>query len=79
MKLLRAVVGKIRRDSIMNAYTRGELKMEETQNEIKRSFLRWFGHIKRMDGHRIPKKIIGNEDEWKKTQGQITHTMDRPS
>lgn len=23
-------------------------------------------------------KIIGNKDEWKKTQGKTTHTMDRP-
>jgi hypothetical protein len=25
------------------------------------------------------KKIIGNEDEWKKTQGQTRYMMDRPS
>jgi hypothetical protein len=24
-------------------------------------------------------KYIRNEDEWKKTQGQTTHMMDRPS
>jgi hypothetical protein len=24
-------------------------------------------------------QIIGNEDEWKKTQGWTVHTMDRPS
>jgi hypothetical protein len=29
--------------------------------------------------HRIQKKIIGNEDDWKMTQEQTTYTMDRPS
>jgi hypothetical protein len=25
------------------------------------------------------KSIIGNEDEWKKTKGQIMHMMNRPT
>lgn len=45
MKLLRAVVRKTRRDRIGNTYIRGELKMEETQNQIMRSKLRRFGHV----------------------------------
>jgi hypothetical protein len=40
MKLLTAIVEKTRRDRIRNIYIRGELKMEETQNQIKESRLR---------------------------------------
>jgi hypothetical protein len=36
MKLLRATMGKTRRDRSRNTYTRGELKMEDTQNQIER-------------------------------------------
>jgi hypothetical protein len=32
--------------------------MENLQNQIKRSRLRWFGHAKRMDEHRIEIKIF---------------------
>jgi hypothetical protein len=32
--------------------------MEEIQNQIKRSRLRWFGHVKRMDQHRISERLL---------------------
>jgi hypothetical protein len=56
MKFLRAAVGKNWRDRIRNMYIRGELKMEGIQNQIKQIRLRWFGHVKRMDEHRILKR-----------------------
>jgi hypothetical protein len=37
MKFLRATVGKNRRDRIRNTYIKGELMIEEIQNQIKRS------------------------------------------
>jgi hypothetical protein len=73
MNFLSGIMGKTRRDRIRNIYIRGGLKMEEIQNQIEESRLRQFGHVERMDEHRIPKKIIGNEDEWK---GQTTYRMD---
>jgi hypothetical protein len=53
MKFLRAVVGKARRNRIRNTHIRGELRMEEIQNQTERSRLRWFGHVRRMDEHKI--------------------------
>jgi hypothetical protein len=54
--------------------------MKEIQNQIKESRLRWFGHAERIDEHRIPKTITGNEDEWKQNEdewkGQTTYRMD---
>jgi hypothetical protein len=58
MKFLRGTVGKTRRDRIRNTYIRGQLKMEQIQNQIEESRLRWFGHVKRMDEHRIPKRLL---------------------
>jgi hypothetical protein len=47
------------RDRIRNIHIRVELKMEEIQNQIEESRLRWSGHVKRMEKHRIRK------DYWK--------------
>jgi hypothetical protein len=55
MKFLRAIMGKTKKDSIRNAHIREELRMEDIQNQIKGHRLKWFGHVKRMDEHRIPK------------------------
>jgi hypothetical protein len=48
MNFLRGIVVKTRRDRIRNTHVGGGgLKMEEIQNQMKRSRLRWFGHIKK--------------------------------
>jgi hypothetical protein len=41
-----------------NTNIRGELKMEEIKNQTDRHKLRLFGHVPRMDGHGIPKKLL---------------------
>jgi hypothetical protein len=56
MKFLRGMVGKTMRNRIRNTYIREELKMEEIQNQIKRSRFRWLGHVTRMDEHSMPKR-----------------------
>lgn len=75
------MVGKTRRIKIINTYIRTGLKTEEIQtpNQIMASKLRKYGHVKWMNKDKIPKKITGNGDEWKMTQGQTMHTINTPS
>jgi hypothetical protein len=53
---LRGIVRKTRRDR--NTYIRGELKMKGIHNQTKRSRLRWFGRVKKMNEHRIPERLL---------------------
>jgi hypothetical protein len=70
MKFLGGIMGKTRRERIRNTYIRGELKMDEIQNQIKRSRLRWFGHVKRMDEHRIPKRLLEMKISGRRPRGR---------
>ncbi|KAL1446149.1 hypothetical protein WDU94_012366 [Cyamophila willieti] len=58
MKFLRSTVGKTRRDRIRNENIRSMVGTEKLQDRIERSRLRWYGHVKRMDEQRIPKKMF---------------------
>jgi hypothetical protein len=51
-------MGKTKRDIIRNAHVREELRMEDIHNQIKRSRLRWFGCVKTVYEHRIPKRVL---------------------
>jgi hypothetical protein len=51
-------MGKIKRERIRNAHIREELRMEDKQNQIEGNKLRWFGHVKRMDKHRLPNRLL---------------------
>jgi hypothetical protein len=77
-KLLRAVMGKTKRDRIRNAHIREELRMEDIWDQIKGNRLRWFGHVKRMDEHRIPNRLLEMKMTGR-TQGQTTNILARPS
>jgi hypothetical protein len=52
--------------------------LEDIQNQIEGIRLRRFGHVRRKE-ERNTRKITGNEHNRKKTQGQTTSTMARPS
>jgi hypothetical protein len=58
MKFLMAIIGKSKRDRIRTAHIREQLRMEDIQNQIEGNRLRWFGHAKRIDEHRIPKRLL---------------------
>jgi hypothetical protein len=70
MKFLKATVVKTWTYRIKNTYISGDLKMEEIQNQIKESKLRWSGHVKRMDKHRIPKRLPQIKTSEKRPRGR---------
>jgi hypothetical protein len=44
--------------------------MEGTQKQIEGNKLRWFGHIKRMDEHRVPKRLLGMKVTGRRPRGR---------
>ena len=60
MKILRLIYGVTRRDRIRNTKIREDLKIEPIGEIISRNNLRWYGHVKRMEEDRYPRKYL----EW---------------
>ena len=58
MDYLRSMIGKKRSDRVRNDFVREECGANESVKvKIKRSMLRWFGHIERMNDERLTKKV----------------------
>ena len=58
MKSLRLIKGVTKFDRLRNDDIRKELKVDSVLDIIERSRLRWYGHVKRMDEERYPKKYL---------------------
>ena len=56
MKILRVICGKTLRNSINNETIRVMTDVEKMKEFYREQKLRWFGHVKRMDGERVPVK-----------------------
>jgi hypothetical protein len=70
MKFLRAIRRKTERHRVRSAHIREELRIEDTQNQVERNRLQWFRHVKRMDEHRIPKKMVEVKMSGKRPRGR---------
>ena len=61
MRVLRLIVGITRLDRIRNTVVRKGLEVDSILDYIEKTQLRWYGHVKRLDDSRYPKKYL----EWK--------------
>ena len=60
MKVLRLIKGVTRLDKLRSEDIRRELHVEDILMFIERGQMRWYGHVKRMEDGRYPKKYL----EW---------------
>jgi hypothetical protein len=44
--------------------------MEEIKNQVDRNRLRWFGHVKKIHEHRIPKGLLEMKMSGKRSSGR---------
>ena len=59
MKCLRSLVGVSRMDRVRNEEVRRRAGIErEFASRADQRVLRWFGHVERMDEHRIAKRVL---------------------
>ena len=58
MRVLRLIKGVTRLDRLRNEDIRRELEVEDILRFVERGQLRWYGHVKRMDENRYPKKYM---------------------
>ena len=58
MRVLRLIKGVTRRDRIRKANIREEHQVRPLLEERERNKLRWFGHVKRMDTEKKPRKFL---------------------
>jgi hypothetical protein len=78
MKFLREIIGKTRRDRIRNDDIREQLKVDDIKTDIEKNRLRWYGHVMRMAGERIPKKTLEMKLRGRRPRGRPkTRWMDQ--
>jgi hypothetical protein len=57
MKFIRGIKGKTRLDRMRNEELRRGIVEESLRETVEKSRLRWFGHVKRMEDVRIPRRM----------------------
>ena len=61
LRMLRFALGVTRRDRIRNEYIRGTAGVEQIENKLRESRLRWYGHVMRRDDDYIGRRMIDME------------------
>jgi hypothetical protein len=70
MKFLKAIMEITKRDRIIEAHIEEEVRMADIQNQIEGNSSRWFRHVKRMDKHRIPRRLLEMKLTRKRPRGR---------
>ena len=53
-----------------NVKIREDLKVKPLLNKIETKQLKWYGHVKRMNNNRLPKKCLEARTEGKRSRGR---------
>ena len=56
MKFLRTILNKAKKDRKRNNNIKSELGVDQIENDIQKSRLRWFGHVLLKTEKRLPTK-----------------------
>lgn len=70
MKYLRRVANKTKRDHERNSKIREELDLKPLTSELETRQLKWYGHVKRMDKKRLPRKVWETRMEGRRSRGR---------
>jgi hypothetical protein len=71
MDFWRRSARKSRKEKVRNVTIRESMEVEKNILEvIEEKRLRWFGHVKRMPGNRLPRKILEWEPEGRRRRGR---------
>ena len=74
MKVIRMISGVSRRDQwenrISNEAIRADLNVDSVDEVARRSRLRWYGHVERMEDFRLPKRILYSEVDGRRNRGR---------
>src|SRR3978361_913526 len=74
MKVLRMISGVSRRDQwenrIRNERIREDLNVDSIDEAARKSRLRWFGHVRRMNESRLPKLLLNAEANGRRGRGR---------
>ena len=68
MRMMRWTCGVTRRDTIRNEHIRGTTRVVQASKNITEKRLKWYGHVRRMKGENIVRRMLhvdipGKEEE----------------
>lgn len=70
MRVLRLIEGVTRRDRLRNSKVREDLGVTGILTVIERQQLRWYGHVRRMDGQRLPARWFDWQPDGRRPAGR---------
>ena len=72
MKCLRSLVGVSQMDRVRNEEVRRRARIErELASRADQRLLRWFGHVERMDEHRMAGRVMMAEESGGRVRGRL--------
>ena len=70
MKMLRFSLGVTRKDRIKNEYIWGTVKVGQISKKVRKSRLRWYGHVKRREDAYVGRRMLEIDLPGKRKMGR---------